>query len=60
MTGYVVVLLSGSACEEYPQARCVTSVLGPYPREGALAVAARQPSWTCPHVMMLTKEEEVP
>jgi hypothetical protein len=54
----VVVLLTGDGCSEYPAMTCVMSVLGPYARGEAEAVATRQPDWTAPHVMAL--EGEVP
>lgn len=60
----VVVLLTGSPCEEYPEVTgspceehpevtCVMSVLGPYTREKARQVAEQQPEWTAPHLMTL-------
>ena len=52
----VVVLLTGSPCEEYPAVSCVMSVLGPYTREEAVQVARAQPEWTAPHLMTLPRE----
>lgn len=50
----VVVLLTGSKCEEYPDTRCVMDALGPFAtREEARAEAARWPDWTSPHVVTL-------
>lgn len=49
----VVILMTGSECEEYPGMSCVMDVLGPYTREEAYRVAAEQPPWTAPHIMTL-------
>jgi hypothetical protein len=50
---WVVVLLTGSECEEYPGVMCVMEVLGPYERTRARQVAAAAPKWTRPHIMLL-------
>lgn len=57
--GYVVVLLTGDKCEKYPGQTCVMNVLGPYTWTRAERVFARQPDWTCPHIMVLTDHQEL-
>lgn len=51
-----MVLLTGSECEAHPGMPCVMETLGPYTREEAVAVFARQPGWACPHLMLLHRE----
>lgn len=54
VVGYVVVLLTGSKCPEYPDVTCVMEAKGPYQtREDANLAAKRQPDWTTPHIMLL-------
>jgi hypothetical protein len=56
--GYVVVLLTGDKCEKYPGQTCVMDVLGPFTMTTAERVFARQPDWACPHIIVLSSQQE--
>lgn len=54
---YVVVLFTGSECEEHSGKPCVMEVLGPYDRkesEQVVKLYLEQAPWTAPHRVELS------
>jgi len=53
----VVVTITTSECDAYPDGPCVMEVIGPFEtQEEADAAAAERPSWTRPHVMIVRRD----